>query len=151
MAGNKKSLPHVLLSDEVLKSPKINNGSTDTRCDDTFSHHGEVDHLADEVFVAIALIGQDAVKEALVGARVVEGHVEQVNRSVLDVVAPLAPFPVHALVELLVFDHGAGLAVGVDLNGQNTKVRLLCCAVSWQQVCLCLHKSHYRRYIYFHF
>lgn len=80
-----------------------------------------MDHLADDVFVVIALVGQDAVEEALVGARVVEGHVEQVNGGVLDVVAPLAPIPVDAFIKLLVLDHGAGLAVGVDLDLANDK------------------------------
>lgn len=89
--------------------------------EDTFPHHGEVDHLADDIFVAIALVGQDAVEEALVGARVIEGHVEQVDGGILDVVAPLAAVPVDAFIELLVFNHGAGLAVGVDLDLWNNK------------------------------
>lgn len=82
----------------------------------TFPHHVEVDHLADDGVVLIVGVEEDAVEEALVSARVVEGDVEHVDGPVLDVVAPLAPVPVHAVHEVVVDYGGAVLVVGVDLE-----------------------------------
>lgn len=75
-----------------------------------------MDHLADDGVVLVVLVGEQAVEEAAVGARVVEGHVQQVNGRVLDVVASLASVPVDAVGELLVFDHAAVLVEAVDLG-----------------------------------
>lgn len=75
-----------------------------------------MDHLADDGVVLVVIIGEHAVEEAAVGACVVEGHVQQVNGCVLDVVASLASVPVNALGELLVFDHAAVLVEAVDLG-----------------------------------
>lgn len=82
----------------------------------TFPHHVEVDHLADDGVVLIVGVEEDAVEEALVSARVVKGDVEHVDGPVLDVVAPLAPVPVHAVHEVVVDYGGAVLVVGIDLE-----------------------------------
>lgn len=84
----------------------------------TFSHHSEVDHLADNGVVLIVGVEEDAVEEAAVGARVVEGDVEQVYGRVLDVVAPLTSVPVHTVHKVVAFNGGAVLVVGVDLVPQ---------------------------------
>lgn len=76
-------------------------------------------HLADFVLVLVVGIDEGAVQEALVGARVVEGDVEQVDGSILDVIASLAAIPVDAVHELIVLDRGAVLIVGVDLGVQH--------------------------------
>lgn len=85
------------------------------RCRPTFSHHSEVHHLADDSVVFVVVVEEDAVEEAAVGARVIEGDVEQVYGRVLDVVVSLTAIPVDALQELIVFNVGAVLVVGVDL------------------------------------
>lgn len=82
----------------------------------TLGHHGQVHHLADHGVVLVVGVEEGAVEEAAVGARVVEGDVEQVDGGVLDVAAPLASFPDDALQKLLVLDGGA-VVVGVDLRG----------------------------------
>lgn len=74
-----------------------------------------MDHLADDVDVLVVTVEESAVEETAVGARIVEGDVEQVYGRVLDVGASLAAFPLDALHELFVFDDGAVLVVGVDL------------------------------------
>lgn len=73
-------------------------------------------HFADVGVVLVVLVEEDSVEEALVGARVVEGHVEQVYGRVLDVVAPLAAVPVHTVHEVVVFDGGTVLVIRVDLE-----------------------------------
>lgn len=77
-----------------------------------------MDDLADDGVVFIVAVEEDAVEEAAVGARVVEGDVEQVYGRILDVGAPFTPVPVHALQKLFVFDGGAVLVVSVDLKPQ---------------------------------
>lgn len=74
-----------------------------------------MDHLADDVVVLVVIEEEDAVEEAAVGARIVEGDIEQVYGPVLDVAASLTAVPVNALQKLFVFDGGAILVVGVDL------------------------------------
>lgn len=74
-----------------------------------------MDHLADDSVVLVVVVEEDAVEEAAVRARVVEGDVEQVYGRVLDVAAPLASIPVDAVQELFIFDSGVVLLVGVDL------------------------------------
>lgn len=73
-------------------------------------------HLADDGAVLVVLVEEDAVEEAAVGARVVEGDVEQVYGAILDVVARLAPDPIQAVQKLVARDGGAILVVGVDLG-----------------------------------
>lgn len=82
----------------------------------TFGHHSQVHHLADDGVVLVVLVEEDAVEEALVGSRVVEGDVEQVDGRVLDVVAAFAAVPVDAVHELVALDGPALLIVGVDLH-----------------------------------
>lgn len=77
-----------------------------------------MDNLADDGVVLIVFVEEGAVEEAAVGARVVEGDIEQVYGRVLDVVASLTSVPVDALQKLFVFDVGALLVVGVDLVSQ---------------------------------
>ncbi len=77
-----------------------------------------MDNLADDGVVLIVTVEEDAVEEAAVGARVVEGDVEQVYGRILDVIAPFTPIPVHAVQEVFIFDGGAVLVVGVDLKPQ---------------------------------
>lgn len=74
-----------------------------------------MDHLADDGVELVVVVEEDAVEEAAVRARVVEGDVEQVNGRVLDVAAPLASVPVDAVQELFIFDGGVVFLVGVDL------------------------------------
>lgn len=74
-----------------------------------------MDHLADHGVVLVLLVEEGAVEEAAVGARVVEGDVEQVDGRVLDVVAPLASVPADAFQKLFVLDGGT-IVVGVDLG-----------------------------------
>lgn len=78
-------------------------------------------HFADDRVVLVVLVAEDAVEETVVGARVVEGDVEQVNGCILDVVAPLTSVPIQAVEEVLVFNTGAVLVVGVDLMEQCTQ------------------------------
>lgn len=85
----------------------------------TLGHHGQVHHLADHGVVLVVAVEEGAVEEAAVGARVIEGDIEQVDGGVLDVVAPLASVPVDALQKLLVFDGGA-IVVGVDLRARES-------------------------------
>lgn len=77
-----------------------------------------MDHLADHGVVLVVFVEEDAVEEAAVGARVVEGDIEQVYGCVLDVFASLTSVPVDALQKLFTFDVGALLVVGVDLVSQ---------------------------------
>ncbi|TNN53210.1 hypothetical protein EYF80_036571 [Liparis tanakae] len=84
----------------------------------TFSHHGELDHLADIGAVLVVGVEEDAVEEASVGARVVVGDVEQVDGRVLDVRAPLTSVPINPIHEVFVLDDRALLIVGVDLMPQ---------------------------------
>lgn len=84
-------------------------------CVSTFIHHCEVDHFADNGGEFVVFIGKDAVEEAAVCARVIQGDVENIDGRVLDVVAPLAPVPIQTVHEVFVFDRGAHLTVGVDL------------------------------------
>lgn len=74
-----------------------------------------MDHLADDGAVLVVVVEEDAVEEALVGARVIEGDIEQVYGRVLDVVAPLASVPIYAVHEVVALDVLAFLCVGVDL------------------------------------
>lgn len=74
-----------------------------------------MDHLADQSVVLIVFEEEDSVEEAAVGARVVEGDVEQVYGRILNVAAPFTSVPVHTVYKLITFNHGAALTVGVDL------------------------------------
>ncbi len=77
-----------------------------------------MDDLADDGVVFIVGVEEDAVEEAAVGARVVEGDVEKVYGRILDVRAPFTPVPVYTVQKLFAFDGGAVLVVGVDLKPQ---------------------------------
>lgn len=93
-------------------------------CRRTFSHHGEVNHLADKADILIVFKEEDAVEEASVGARVIEGDVEHVYRRILDVFASFSPVPIQTLHELFVFNHGAAIVVAIDLEPQRDKGKL---------------------------
>lgn len=77
-----------------------------------------MDHLADESVVLIVVEEEDAVEEAAVGARVIEGDVEKVYGCILDVVAPFTAVPIQTVQEVIIFNDGAVPIVGVDLVAQ---------------------------------
>lgn len=67
-------------------------------------HHVHVERLGGVVLILVVAVTEDAVEYALVGSRVIEGHVEDVDGAVLQVPGVLAAVPVQAVVETWVND-----------------------------------------------
>lgn len=70
----------------------------------TLWHHVHVERLGGVVLILVVAVTEDAVEYALVGSRVIEGHVEDVDGAVLQVPGVLAAVPVQAVVETWVND-----------------------------------------------
>lgn len=83
-SGNDLSFTHSALEKNMFQYyftlPQFNFQSNPMALDyfrghPTFSHHSEVHHLADNRVVFVVIVEEDAVEEAAVGARVIEGDI----------------------------------------------------------------------------
>uniref|UniRef100_A0A0E9V150 Uncharacterized protein n=1 Tax=Anguilla anguilla TaxID=7936 RepID=A0A0E9V150_ANGAN len=72
-----------------------------------FGHHSEVDQLAGFGGVLIEGVGEDAVKQTTVCARVIEGDVEDVNGGILNVIRVFAAVPVQSVLKTVVQNGGS--------------------------------------------
>lgn len=75
-------------------------------------------NLADNGLVFVELVRQEPVEEATVGARVIEGDIEEVDGRILYVLAPLTAVPVHTILEALIHNVLALLIVIIYLMTQ---------------------------------
>ena len=74
--------------------------------------------LADNGLVFVELVRQEPVEEATVGARVIEGDIEEVDGRILYVIALLTAAPVHAVLKALIHNVLALLIVIIYLMTQ---------------------------------
>lgn len=74
--------------------------------------------LADNSLVFVELIRQEPVEVATVGARVIEGDIEEVDGRILYVLALLTAAPVHTVLEALIHNVLALLIVIIYLMTQ---------------------------------
>lgn len=82
----------------------------------TLGHHIDDYELGGVGAVLIAGESEVAVEVAAVGARVIEGDVEDVNGAVLHVQCVLAAIPIQTIIETVVKDFGCHFRViAVDL------------------------------------
>lgn len=81
----------------------------------TYSHHGELHLLLHEDVLVVLRQEEGAVDGAAEHPRVIEGHVENVDGSYLNV-AGFRPAPLQAVAEVFVEDFGAGVVIVENLR-----------------------------------